>query len=417
MKRAAVIVKTAPLPAGQAGRATQRPALKPFSRRTCPARVSRGCHGLLAIRACRLAALSRGGSPEPPRASEIAARTGRAEFRAFFLAAVALLVAGTAGCNGEGRGGLSPFGSRAVEGGEPGFDLPYQVLDEALRSAQPPLQAMACETYMDAGRQPPLSEVEALADARDPRVRTTALALLGTLGRRDLGDLFRRKQRDAEPAVRLTADFGLAMTVEPERMTALRDALAAPDVTLRRTAAWLLGLTRNKTAADLLKVKLDDPDAVVVLRAAEAMHRLGSEDGYERVRLLAGHNQHQIRYYATRLLGRLGKKDDIPLLERLCQSRFLDVKFAAIASLAQLGDFKRIGMLLDMVQAPDSQTRVLAARELGETAYAPAIPALGAMLASDTPLERTTAAEAIVRIRSAEAPWRSRIRAEEEPAP
>ena len=344
-----------------------------------------------------------------------AGQAGRAtQRRTLLLAAAVILAAGAAGCDGQG-GGPSLFGSRAIEGGEPGFDVPFEVLDEALRSAQPPLQAMACETYMDAGRQPPLSNVEALADARDPRVRTTALALLGSLDRRDLGDLLRRKQRDAEPAVRLAADFGLAMTVEPERVTALKDALAAPDVTLRRTAAWLLGLTRNKSAADLLQVKLDDPDAVVVLRAAEAMHRLGSDAGYERVRLLAGHNQHQIRYYATRLLGRFGRKDDIPLLERLCQSRFLDVKFAAIASLAQLGDFKRIGMLLDMVQAPDSQTRVLAARELGETAYAPAIPALGAMLASEVPLERTAAAAAIVRIRSAEAPWRSRIRAEEPP--
>jgi len=343
-----------------------------------------------------------------------AGQAGRATHRtAFFLAAAALLIGMAGGCTGEGGIGPSMFGSRSVEGGEPGFDVPYEILDEALRSAQPPLQAMACETYLDAGRQPPLGHVEALADARDPRVRTTALALLGTMGRRDLADLFRRKERDAEAAVRLAADFGLAMTAEPERMTALRDALADPNITLRRTAAWLLGLTNNQSAADMLKVKLDDPDAVVVLRAAEAMHRLGSDAGYERVRLLAGHNQHQIRYYATRLLGRLGKIEDIPLLERLCRSRFLDVKFAAIASLAQLGDFKRIGMLIDMLQAPDSQTRVLAARELGETAYAPAVPALGVLLTSEVPLERTTAAAAIVRIRSAETPWRSRIMAEE----
>ncbi|MEA3368659.1 MAG: hypothetical protein U9R68_11165, partial [Planctomycetota bacterium] len=290
-----------------------------------------------------------------------------------------------------------------------GFDTPYQVLDEALRSAQPPIQAMACETYLEAGRRPPLSHVEALADARDPRVRTTALALLGTMGRRDLADLFRRKKRDAGAAVRLAADFGLAMTVEPERMTGLHDALSNPDVTLRRTAVWLLGLTGNASAARMLEVKLDDPDAVVVLRAAEAMHRLGSRAGLERVRVLTRHSRHTIRYYATRLLGRMGEKEDIPLLERLCQSRFLDVKFGAMAALARLGDFKRIGMLLDMVEAPDSSTRVLAARELGETAYTPAVQALQRMLRSQVPLERTTAAAAIVRIRSARQSWRSHI--------
>jgi len=296
---------------------------------------------------------------------------------------------------------------------EAGFDEPYQVLDEALRSAQPAIQAMACETYLEADRRPPLSHLEALADARDPRVRTTALALLGSMERRDVADLFRRKQRDAEASVRLAADFGLAMTVDPGRMTALHDALSAPDVTLRRTTVWLIGLTGKQSAAGMLEVKLDDPDAVVVLRAAEAIHRLGSEAGLARVRTLTRHGRHTIRYYATRLLGRMGEPEDIPLLERLCQSRFLDVKFGAMAALARLGDFKRIGMLLDMLQAPQSQTRVLAARELGETGYTPAEPALKEMLESRVPLERTTAAASIVRIRSAGQPWRSHILKEE----
>jgi len=319
------------------------------------------------------------------------------------------------GCGPDGRDARpAPAWAGSAPSPEAGFDAPYQVLDEALRSAQPPIQAMACETYLEAGRQPPLAPIEALADARDPRVRTTALALLGSLRRQDLADLFRRKQRDAEPAVRLVADFGLAMTLEPDRMTTLRDALASPDVTLRRTAAWLLGLTGRESAVGLLKVKLDDPDAVVVLRAAEAMHRLGSKAGRGRARVLTTHARHRIRYYAARLLGRVGETDDIPLLERLCQSRFLDVKFAAIAALAQLGDFKRIGMLMDMLEAPDSQTRVLAARELGETGYTPAIPSLAGMLRSSVPLERTAAAAAIVRIQSAERPWRSRILKEQD---
>jgi len=328
------------------------------------------------------------------------------------LLVLATTLAWAAGCASEGRDAPPPSamgGFSAVRMPEGGHDTPYDVLDEALQSGQPPLAAMVCETYLEAGRQPPLGRVETLADTRDPRVRATALALMGTLGRRDLGDLFRRKQRDAEATVRLSADFGLAMTVEPDRMTALGEALASPDVTLRRMAAWLLGLSGSASAVGLLEVKLDDPDAVVVLRAAEAMHRLGSDAGHDRVRTLTGHNRHLVRYYATRLLGRLGRKDDIPLLERLCQSRFLDVKFGAIAALARLGDLKRIGMLMDMLEAPDGETRVLAAREIGETGYTPALESLQTMLASQVPLERTTAAAAIIRIRSAEKPWRSKI--------
>jgi len=335
--------------------------------------------------------------------------------RGQWLLAVSVLAVCASGCEwGQGGQVMTPTWAQGGSSRDAGFDAPYQVLDEALRSAQPPIQAMACETYLESDRQPPLSSVEGLADARDPRVRTTALALLGTMQRRDLADLFRRKQRDAGPSVRLAADFGLAMTVEPERMNALREALSAPDVTVRRTAVWLLGLTGQESAVAMLQVKLDDPDAVVVLRTAEALHRLGSAAGLERVRILTRHSRHTVRYYAVRLLGRLGEAEDIPLLERLCQSRFLDVKFGAMAALARLGDFKRIGMLLDMLEAPESQTRVLAARELGETGYTPAVPSLEKMLQSQVPLERTTAAAAIVRIRSARRPWRAHILKAEE---
>ena len=293
-------------------------------------------------------------------------------------AAIALSVCG---CNEPASRDLTGPGAE---------DIPYLTLVAAFRSGQPPLQALAAETFMEVDRRPPIPAVEALADGPDPRVRTTAVALLGAMRQHASIPLLQRKGRDADPAVRLAADFALAMT-------------------LRRTAAWLLGLMGNRTAVGMLKVKLDDPDAVVVLRAAEAMHRLGSRDGLERVRTLTGHERHQVRYYATRLLGWMGEESDIPRLERLCQSRFLDVKFAAIAALAQRGDLKRIGMLLALAEAPEPDTRVLAIRELGETGYTPAIERLARLLRSRLPLERTAAAASIMRIRSAGAFWRTRI--------
>jgi len=153
------------------------------------------------------------------------------------------------------------------------------------------------------------------------------------------------------------------------------------------------------------------------LRAAEALHRLGSSEGADQVRRLMGHPQHLIRAYAIRLLGRLGTTADIPGLERLCQSRFLDVKFAAIAALAQQGNFVRIGLLVDFLEAEDLQARLGAARELGETAYRPALERLERLLRSRNPEERTAAAAAMVRILSAERSWRSRILADEAPPP
>jgi len=292
---------------------------------------------------------------------------------------------------------------------------PYAVLVEGLRSGQPPLEALAAETFVDADRQPPRADLVRLVQARDPRVRTVGLALVGTTRRRDLLPVIRQQRVGPAGVVPVARAFALAMLGDPSEVTALRDALASPDVTVRRTAVWLFGLMGNPSAVGMLKVKLDDLDAVVVLRAAEALHRLGSTAGLQRVRRLTEHNRHQIRAYAVRLLGRMGETADIPRLERLCLSRFLDVKFAAIGALAQQGDFKRIEMLTEFLEAEDQQARLLAARELGETAYKPALKPLERLLAARDLWERTTAAAAMVHILSVEDSWRSRILAEEKP--
>jgi len=301
------------------------------------------------------------------------------------------------------------WGSESTPAEKPDKIDPYEVLLDALRSGQPLLESLAAETFFDADRPPPREDIDPLADAPDPRVRTIVVALLGTMRRSDLAPVFRRKQQDSDPSVRLAAAFALAMTGDAAQVTALRDALASRDLTLRRNAAWLLGLMGEPSAAGMLKLKLDDVDAMVVLLSAEALHRLGSSDGLDVVRDLTEHERHPIRAYATRLLGRMGVTADIPRLERLCQSRYLDAKFAAIGALAQQGDLKRIDMLLDMLDAPEADTRELAARELGGTAYTPAVARLATLLTRPDPLERTAAAAAIVRIRSARRPWRARI--------
>ena len=293
---------------------------------------------------------------------------------------------------------------------------PYPVLLEAIHSSQPPLQALAAETFLEADRQPPRAELILLAETPDPRVRTTGLALVGTTRRQEFLRVAQQQYRDPQAVVRVSSAFAMAMLGDTSRIGDLRDGLASPDVTVRRTAVWLLGLMGNRSAVGMLRVKLTDPDAVVVLRTAEALHRLGSPDGVEMVRAMTEHSQHSVRAFATRLLGRVGEKADITRLERLYQSRFLDVKFAAIGALAQLGDFKRIGMLVDFLGSEEQSAGILAARELAETGYRPALEKLGDRLKKATdPMERATVAAAMVRILSARESWRSRILADEKP--
>ena len=308
--------------------------------------------------------------------------------------------------------------ARAGEPAPPAKADPYAILVEMLRSGQARLAAYAPESFLDTNRAPPRDQHERLAGDRDPRVRTTALAVLGSTRRRAYVPLYRKHLRDADAAARLAAAFGLAMAGDTSLVTRIRDGLTGPDLSQRRTACWVLGLMGNPSAVGLLKIKLGDPDAVVALRAAEALGRLGSDLGQGPVRRLTEHPSHQIRAFAARLLGRVGGVADVPRLERLSESKkFLDVKFAAIGSLARLGDFKRIGLLIEMLQAPRAEERALAARTLGETGYTPALEPLARLLEAEDLLLRASAAAAMLKIQSSPEPWRRRVLEEKPAAP
>jgi len=339
------------------------------------------------------------------------------------MVAVVVTMLGAGGCGQSGRvEDAAPAGTPAGTA----KTNPYVALVEALRSGQPSLQAYACEGFLDADQPPPVDEVRRLLVSGKPQVRLMAVTVLGAMQQTDLMADVRQCERDDYPVVRLAAAYAMAMLGRPTEMNALRDALASPDIVMRRTAAWLLGLMKDRTAVGMLKVKLDDPDAVVVLRAAEAMHRLGSDDGAGVVRQLVGHDRHEIRCMAVRVLGEVGSAADIPLLERLCQSRFLDVKFAAIGALARQGDLKRIDLLLAVLNNPDhpattegvspKEVRKMAIQALADGGYTPALGSLQEVLAKGDLDERTAAAAAIVRIQAAKQSWRSRRLIAPEPA-
>jgi HEAT repeat protein len=364
--------------------------------------------------------------------------------RFLWLPAVALLV--VAGCGGGSstqpsqRSGPVVLDSAMAEGL---LDKADSVLAEAIDSGQPPLQSLAFETFLATGQAPPQYDFRAL---NDPRVRVVALVVAVKQNSPAARDMAVASLRDGDPSLRLAGAWGLLVAAnDASQAPVLTDGLASRDVAVRRNAAWLFGLMDNRSAVDMLRARLDDPDAVVVLRTAEALGRLGSSDGLAAVRSLTEYEQHAVRCWATRLLGRIGAKADIPRLERLADSRFLDVKFAAIGSLARLGNFTRIESLVEMLganartlrlqAAKDPQLadviasmkdaeleafatdlRRLAARELGETGYAPALLPLGHSMESRDLLERTVAASSASKILWESQPWVKRAMSDQAPA-
>jgi HEAT repeat protein len=358
------------------------------------------------------------------------------------LVAALLLIAGCTGLDRDSSGSQSGPVILDASVAEKLLDKSEAALTEAMNSHQPPLQSLAFETFLVTGRTPPEYDFRAL----DPRVRVVALAMAVKQRAPQAAEQATLCLNDGDPSVRLAGAWGRLVGGDGSQATMLRDGLASPDVSVRRNAAWLFGLMDNRTAVDMLKTRLDDPDAVVVLRAAEALGRLGSSDGLDAVRSLTEHERHEIRCWSTRLLGRIGAKADIPRLERLAESRFLDVKFAAIGSLARLGNFTRIEFLVAMLDATpgslrrlakeDSQLaaviagmkdeeleesaanlRRMAARELGETGYAPALVPLGKIMDSKDLLERTIAASSTYKILWESQPWIKRAMTDQPTSP
>ena len=79
------------------------------------------------------------------------------------------------------------------------------MLAEAIQSGQPPLQALAFETFLATGQAPPEYDFRSL---NDPRVRLVALAAAVKQNAPGSGDLAALSLRDADASVRLAAAWG-----------------------------------------------------------------------------------------------------------------------------------------------------------------------------------------------------------------
>ncbi|MDP6380422.1 MAG: HEAT repeat domain-containing protein [Phycisphaerae bacterium] len=312
-----------------------------------------------------------------------------------------------------------------------------QVLSASLSSPEGRIRGMAIESMMQLGSVLPDDALVGLANDPDPRVKMMAVVALGGARNRRHVLIFRERFGDADVNVRLAAAYSLARSGDMSHMMALRDGLMNREATVRRNAAYLLGLLGEPSAAGMLKSGLTDGDALVALRSAEAMHRLGDHSGIPVVRHLTGHPSHQVQYEAVRILGGMGQTVEMTRLRRLANSPHLDVRFAAICGMAKLGDFSRMQILLEVLaldtvnprtrsrlakklgvdvsalERTETDTRAMAALELAETGYTPALPDLARLLGSRQPLVRLAGAVAILKIHSSGEAWRQRARAVE----
>ena len=193
--------------------------------------------------------------------------------------------------------------------GEAGGARAWSALERALSSDEPEVrfQAVASLAEIDATRAAPL--VVGLLDDGDAKVRAQAAAALGDAGERRHADRLARLLDDTVD-VRHEAALALARLGDRRALPSLVAALGTADRAFdAATALAALGIGEDASARAALgqEVTRFFGDAMVKVRAAEALAKAGDERGKEHLRKAAKSRRDDVRGLAQSVLSELGE--------------------------------------------------------------------------------------------------------------
>jgi HEAT repeat protein len=202
-------------------------------------------------------------------------------------------------------------------------------------------------------------------DDEHPMVREVAVIAAAQL--RDARALprIRRALHDAHAQVRFQAVISLVELEGEDARVALFPALADDDAHVRANAAAALAtLDADGPTADRLAKLLRDPEANVRLEAALALAKYRDARAAKE---LARHLDHDRAFEAIEAIAALGARDRADDLAKVARAflKPLELKAAAAAALARLGDPRGAAVLRDIVRAFRSDGRTYVAEAIG----------------------------------------------------
>jgi len=232
-----------------------------------------------------------------------------------------------------------------------------------------------------------------LADP-SPLIRESNLRVAGYVGPPQCLESLLECCGAAEERVRRAAIEALPIYDDPRVRQRLMQAVGTDTPAVRAAAAVALARCENVPAASqLLAGLLQDADVWVRYFAIRSLLAIQAHGGFisELTQLASNDPAMQVRLAAIEALGECGALA-LPTLLDLSNAEASDLAGAALAALGASGQAEAIQRLVEALQSPDTERRILAARALARTGSPEAVgPLLAAALGSD---ERT-AAEAI----------------------
>ncbi len=283
-----------------------------------------------------------------------------------------------------------------------------QIISDSLADTNPQIRANAVEVVAATRSLPLMAQVhKLLADEVIP-VRFAAALAVGDLAYTPAKNEIIGLLKDPNPNIKVAACYAISHLGSPEYYTALCNAAASEDQTVRANVALLLGKSGRKEGLQLLYRTLQrtDSEDKVILQATESIAMLKDRQIYPKLWTQLISVYADDRVIGIRAMGALGTEEARNALATMLDDPVPEVRLAAAEQLGRLGTpvgepavLAIIDKKVDTDADPQSQERikVLTALAIGEIGTPTATKRLPSLMHDSAKVVRLAAAKAVLR--------------------
>jgi HEAT repeat protein len=222
----------------------------------------------------------------------------------------------------------------------------------------------AAYALVQLGEKQYFSELTGAVKGGDTLNRFQAISYLGKIGDEASLNLLKDLLESDDEQVLSASLKALGERADMELYRPLVKLSLHNSPTVRRNAVLTLGYLPPNVVKKQVKLFCTDPDPLVRLSAALAMHRLRSADCNNTFMELMGHKDFAVRASTARVLGEV----DIPARTRLLAQALGDansrVRTAAVRAAGQMGGPEAFQLLIQMLDDPQEVIRAYSAGNL-----------------------------------------------------
>lgn len=309
-----------------------------------------------------------------------------------------LSIAAISGCNGKSGGqGVS---KSLVEQAS-------TIVQAGLKDSDPRVRTNAIEVAATTGRKELMPQIELmLADEFIP-VRFASALAVGDTGYSPAKNRLSQLLKRADENTALAICFALYKLGDTSQLTTIANALSSRDMNVRANAALLLGKAGNKNAAAILwqAMNAKEADDKVRFQAAESLARLGDEKIFPRILAMLQNVNADVRLLGVLAMGALGTESASGALTTQLSDQVIEVRLVAAEQLGKLGQTTGEPEVLDVFKQnltakmdPIAAERVncLAALAIGQIKTAAVMKYLPILIKNESKFVRLAAAKAVL---------------------